>query len=128
MLVPTKAGHITEERSYKWDTVGIKGAGSIDIILALLEDLLVGLRVWDDWFEPGGMNSCRTCHRPKVFLGTLGGSFGGDWTLRIAWYKFPYSEESPRASGSLYPNGSVTRRFCEGKSLVPSRSGVWQSN
>ena len=78
MLLPTKAGHTAEERSCKWDTVGAKDVGSIDMILALLEDLLGGLRVWDDWLEPGGMNPCRTCHRPKVFLGALGRSLGGD--------------------------------------------------
>ena len=43
------------------------------------------------------------CHRPKVFLGVLGGSYGGDWTLCIAWCEAPYSKESPKASQLLYP-------------------------
>ena len=80
VLVPTKADYIAEKRSWKWDTIGVKGVGGIDIILTLLEGLLGGLRVWDDWLEPGGMNPCRTCPRPKVFLGVLGGSWGGDQT------------------------------------------------
>ena len=42
------------------------------------------------------------CHRPKVFFGVLGGSYGGDWTSYIAWCKAFYSKESPRASGLLY--------------------------
>ena len=70
------------------------------MILALLEGVLGGLRFWDDWPEPGGMNLCRTL---SLFLGALGGSWSGDWTSRIAWCKFFYSEESPRTSGSLYP-------------------------
>ena len=44
--------------------------------------LLIGLRVWDDWLKPRGTNPCRTCHRPKVFLGLLGGSRGRDWSIR----------------------------------------------
>ena len=43
------------------------------------------------------------CHRPKVFLGVLGGSYGGDWTSRIAWCEASYLKEFPRASGLLYP-------------------------
>ena len=70
------------------------------MILALLEGVLGGLRFWNDWPEPGGMNLCRTL---SLFLGALGGSWGGDWTSHITWCKFPYSEESPRTSGSRYP-------------------------
>ena len=44
-LVPTKADPIAEKRSCKWDTVGVKGAGGIDTILALLEGLLSGLQL-----------------------------------------------------------------------------------
>ena len=43
------------------------------------------------------------CHRLKVFLGILGGSWGGDWASCIAWCEVFYSEESPRASELLYP-------------------------
>ena len=70
------------------------------MILALLEGVLGGLRFWDDWPELGGMNPCRTL---PLFFRALGGSWGGDWTSRIAWCKFPYLEESPRTSGLLYP-------------------------
>ena len=74
--------------------IGVKSAGGIDIILTLLEGLLSDLRVWDDWLEPGGINPYRTCHCPKVFLGILSGSWGGDqtgaWqgvsTRTRAWY------------------------------------------
>ena len=60
--------------------VGANDADGIDMILTLLKGFLGGLRVRDDWLEPGRMNPCRTCHRPKVFLGVLGGSWGGDHT------------------------------------------------
>ena len=42
------------------------------------------------------------CHRLMVFLGVLGGSYGGDWTSCTAC-EAPYLKESPRASGLLYP-------------------------
>ena len=74
MLVPTKADPTAKERSCKRGVVGAKGSGGIDMILALLEGLLGGLRVRDDGLEPGGTNLCRTCHCLKVFLGVLGGS------------------------------------------------------
>ena len=64
------------------------------MILALLEGVVGGLRFWDDWPELGGMNPCRTL---SLFLGALGGSYGGDWTSCIAC-EAPYSKESPRAS------------------------------
>ena len=78
--MPTKADLTTKEQSRKRGTVGIKGAGGINMILTLLEGFLGGLRVWNDWLEPGGMNPWRTCHRLKVFLGVLGGSWDGDQT------------------------------------------------
>ena len=81
VLVLTKADYIAEERSCKWDTVGIKGAGDIDMILALLEDVLGGLRVWDDWLQPGRTSLCRTL---SLFLGALGGGCGKDWASYIA--------------------------------------------
>ena len=85
VLVPTKADHTAEERSCKWDTIGVKGAGGIDMFLTLLEGLLGGLQVRDNWLEPGRMNPCRTCHHLKVFLGVLRGSKGENWRTRIAW-------------------------------------------
>ena len=74
--------------------VEASSADGINMILTLLEGLLGDLRVWDNWLEPEGMNPCITCHRPKVFLGVLGGSWGGDqtgaWqgisTRTRAWY------------------------------------------
>ena len=44
VLMPTKADHTAEERSCKWDMIGVKGAGGIDMILALLEDFFGGLQ------------------------------------------------------------------------------------
>ena len=61
--------------------VGVKGAGDINLILALLEDVFGGLRVWDNWLQPGGTSLCRTL---SLFLDTLGGSCGENWTLCIA--------------------------------------------
>ena len=49
MLVPAKADPITKERSCKRGTVGASGAGGINMILALLEGALGGLRVQADW-------------------------------------------------------------------------------
>ena len=40
--------------------IGVKGAGNINIILALPEDLLGGLRVWDNWLQLGRTSLCRT--------------------------------------------------------------------
>ena len=83
VLISTKADLIAKEQSCKQGTVGDKGAGGINMILTILEGLFGGLRVRDDWLEPGGLNPYRTCHRPKVFLGVLGGSWAGDQTR--AW-------------------------------------------
>ena len=69
------------------------------MILAFLEGVLGGLRFRDNWPEPGGMNPCRTL---SLFLDALGGSYGGDWTSRIAWCEAPYLKEFSRASGLLY--------------------------
>ena len=104
------------------------------VYIEVIFTLLVGLRFRDDWLEPGRTNPCRTWYCPKVFLGVLGGSYGGDWTSCIA-YETVYIEgvpksiwilkESPRASGLLCPNGSVVGRFCKNISLVSLlRSGV----
>ena len=58
VLVPTKA---KEERNCKRGTVGARGAGGIEIILALLG----GLRVWDEWLKSGGTTPCRTLSSSK---------------------------------------------------------------
>ena len=96
----------TKEQSCKWGAVGAKSAASINIIFALLEGILGGLRIWSNWLQPKGTNLCRI-----AFFGT----------------GVPYLEESPRASESLYQNESVVGRFCKSKSLVPLlQSGVWK--
>ena len=77
MLAPTKADHLTKERSCNWGMVGARGAGRM-----YQSDLHTSCwpTVWEDWLEPRGKNPYRTCHRPKV-----------------------YSKEFLRASGLLYP-------------------------
>ena len=57
MLVPTKA---EEERSCKRGTIEATGASGIDMILALLEGVLGGLQVRDNWLEPEGTSPCKT--------------------------------------------------------------------
>ena len=74
MLVLTKADPIAKEQSCKQGTVGAKGAGGIDMILAPLEGLLGGLWVRDDWLQPGKTNPCRTLSSWKVFLDVHDGS------------------------------------------------------
>ena len=77
------------------------------------------------------------CHRPKVFLGILGGSYGGDWTSCIACEAIYIKEvpkgiwilkESQRAFRFLCPNESVARRFCKSKSLVSLLRSLELSN
>ena len=63
----------TKEQSCKRDAIGAKGATGINMILALLEGALGGLRVRDDWLLP-----------VSLCVGVL-------WT------------ESPSSSESLYP-------------------------
>ena len=48
------------------------------VYIEVIFTLFVGLRVRDDWLESGGTNLCKTCHRPKVFLGVPDGSCSGD--------------------------------------------------
>ena len=91
--------------------VEAKDAGGINMILALLEGILGGLRVWDEWLQPGGTNPCRTCHRLKVFLSVPGGSYGRDWTSCIG--------VRPLVRGSLHAHLNrrfwLIVRFCESK-------------
>ena len=100
MLAPTKADHLTKERSCNWGMVGARGAGRM-----YQSDLHTSCwpAVREDWLEPRGKNLCRICHRPKVFLSVSNGSYDGDWTSCIAWCEPPYSKEFLRASGLLYP-------------------------
>ena len=74
VLASTKADPTAKEQNCKQGMVGDYGAGGIEVIFILP----VGLRVRDNWLEPGGINPCRTCHCPKAFLGVPDGSCGGD--------------------------------------------------
>ena len=58
ILVPTKVDPTAEEQNCKWDTVSVKGVAG-NMILALLEDLLGGAQVPDDFLDPKGTNPCR---------------------------------------------------------------------
>ena len=71
--MPAKADPITKKQSCKRGMVGTNGASGINMILALLEGVLGGLRVQEDWLQP-------------VLLGT----------------RVSYSEESPSLSGLSY--------------------------
>ena len=59
MQVPTKADPSTKKQSCKRGAVSAKGAGGINMILALLEGVLGGLQIWSDWLELGGTSPCR---------------------------------------------------------------------
>ena len=106
MLAPTKADPITKET---------KGAGGIKIILAVLWPFSLTCGFGTTGLSLKEKIHAEHCHRPKVFLDVLGGSYGGDWTSYIVWCKAPFSKESPRASGLLYP----AKRFCESESPLP---------
>ena len=60
VLAPRKANPTAKEQSCTRGAVGAKGAGGINMILALLEGALGGLRVQDHWLEPGETSPCRT--------------------------------------------------------------------
>ena len=93
VLVPMKADPITKE---------IKGVGGIEMILAVFGPFSLACGFGTTGLSLKGKIHAENCHRPKVFLGVLGGSYGKDWTSRIAWYEASYSKEFPRASGLLY--------------------------
>ena len=87
-----------EEQSCKWDTIGAKGAGGINMILALLEDLFGGLRVWDDWLQLRGTSQCRTFFSVRLVEALMRAGLHVSFAGEVF-----YSEESSRASGLLYP-------------------------
>ena len=106
--------------------VDVSGARGIEMIFAVLGPFSLACGFGTNGLSLKEKIYAEHCHRPKIFFGVLGGSYGGDWTSHIAWCEAPLLKESPRASKLLCPNGSVVGRFCESKSLVPSlRSGVW---
>ena len=117
----TDANPTTKEQSCRRGTVGASGASGIEMILVVLGAFSLACGCGTTGLSLEEQIHAEHCHRLKVFLGVLGGSCGRDWTSCIAWCEVPYSEESPKASGLLCPNGSVAGRFCESESLVPSR-------
>lgn len=67
-------GIFAKKGSCKRGAVDAKSSDSIDMTLALLEDLFGGLRVLNNRLESKGTNLYKTCHCLKVFLGGLGGN------------------------------------------------------
>ena len=105
-----KADPTAKEQSCKRGTVGTKSAGGIDMILALLEGLLGGLRVCDDWFEPGRTTPCRTLSSSESLP-------------RCTWWKPEFFLRGIQTHLDCCAWLSVAGRSCE--SLVPSlQSGV----
>ena len=76
--------------------IGVKGAGGINMILALLEDLLGGLRVRDDWLQLGGTSLCRTFSSVRLAEAVVRAGF-----LALLGAGILCSEESPKVSESL---------------------------
>ena len=72
------------------------------MILAVLGPFLLACGFGTTGLSLKGKIHAEHYHRPKVFLGILGRSYGGDWTSCITWYEAPYLKEFPRASGLLY--------------------------
>ena len=66
VLASIKADPTVKEQSCKRGGIGAKGASDINIIFALLEGVLGGLRVWDDWLQPGGTNLHRSVRESLV--------------------------------------------------------------
>ena len=78
MTVPTKADPITKERSCKRGTVSAKGVDGINMILALLEVALGGLRVWEDWLQPASLGTGVSCSEES--LSSSGSSYSAEWS------------------------------------------------
>ena len=79
--------------------VDASGAGGIEMILAVLGPFSLACRFGTNGLSLKEKIHAEHCHRPKVFLDILGGSYDGEWTSRINWCEAPYSKEFPRASG-----------------------------
>ena len=67
------------------------------MILVLLEDLLGGLRVWDDWLQLGGTSLCRTFSSVRLAEAVMRAGLHVSLAGEVL-----YLEESSRASGLLY--------------------------
>ena len=93
-----KADHIAEERSCKWDTIGVKGVSNIDMIFALLEDFFGDLRVQNDWLQLAGT----TLYRNFSLVRLAEAIVRAEPYVLFAGKVF-YSKKSSRVSGSLNP-------------------------
>ena len=101
----------TKEQSYNRGVVRARGAGGIRIILAACGFGMTGLSLEEQ------------VHAELVIARKFSSLY---LTEAVVGTRFPALlnagvrclEESPRASESLCPNGSVAGRFCESKSLV----------
>ena len=70
------------------------------MILVLLEDVFNGLRIWDDWLQPGGQVYAELCHCFLVYLAEAVVKTGPHVLLVGEIF---YSEESSKASRLLCP-------------------------
>ena len=89
--------------------------------------LLVGLRVWDDWFELGGTNSCRTLSLSKGLPGSTWWEPGQeiwDWNIRrsyIALARESLVQYFPSLSRSPYP--TERGEFLQGRGTIVAEFG-----
>ena len=68
------------------------------MILAVLRPFLLACGFGTNGLSLKEKINAEHFHRPKVFLGVLGGSYDGDWISCIAC-ETSYLKEFPRASG-----------------------------
>ena len=85
----------TKEQRCKRGTVDARGAGGIEMILAVLGPVSLACGFGTNGLSLKEKIHAEHCHRPKVFLGILGGSYGGDWTSCIAGVR-PLIQKSPQ--------------------------------
>ena len=117
MLVPTKADLTAKEQSYKQDAIGAKDTGGIDMILALLAEMVtfhIGLsivEIGEPSLQVAFLAACEFwttiltlekqiyaefCDLLQVFVGVLCGSGGENWRTYITWcyWSFLFGEVS----------------------------------
>ena len=64
-----------KKQSCKRGTVDTSGAGGIEMILAILEPFLLAYKFGTTGLSLKEKIYVEHCHRPKAFLGILGGSY-----------------------------------------------------
>ena len=92
-----------------------KSAGSIEMIPTVLRPFLLACGFGTTGLSLKRKIHAEHCYRPKIFLSVLGGSYGMDWTLCIAWCEPPHLKKIPWAFGVL-----CLTECGKGESRVPS--------